>query len=133
MNAIGGQDEVQREVRDDVQNDLPNEVRRVELHDMRAQARRRMSQARAVTAGWVKANLGLRRVGARRGVALSLLLFCLAVVPASAQVVVDSSSKGGGRVTTGGNITFLHTAGAGNGHRSLGHLRCADSYFPLRA
>src|SRR5882762_8620391 len=87
---------------------------RVELHGMRAQARHRMSQARGVAAGWVKTALGMRS-GARTGVALSLLLLCLAAVPASAQVVVDSSSKGGGRVTTGGNITFVHTAGAGTG------------------
>jgi uncharacterized repeat protein (TIGR01451 family) len=98
MNGIGGQDNGQR----------------VELHGMRAQARRRMTQARNVAADWVKTALGISSP-ARAGVTLSLLLLCLAAVPASAQVVVDSSSKGGGQITTGGNITFIHTAGAGTG------------------
>jgi len=87
---------------------------RVELHGMRAQARHRMSQARGVAAGWVKTALGMRS-GARAGVALSLLLLCLAAVPASAQVVVDAHSAGGTRVTTGGTFTFSHTTGAGTG------------------
>jgi uncharacterized repeat protein (TIGR01451 family) len=90
------------------------QFQRVELHGMRAQARRRMTQMRNLAAGWVKAALGMRPAGARTGVALSLLLLCLAAVPVSAQVAVDAGDAGGGgRITTGGNFTFTHTtAGA---------------------
>ena len=95
MNGIGGQ---------------RTNSGRVELHGMRAQARRRMSQARGAAAGWVKSALGMRA-----GVVAMALLLCLAAVSASAQVVVDSFGLGGGRVVAGGPITFTHTTGAGTG------------------
>ena len=101
MNGIGEQGAVH------------GETRQVQLHGMQARARRRMSQARGVAAGWVKTALGLR-AAARVGVALSLLL-CLVAVTASAQVTVDAKSSGGGRVLSAGNVSFLHTTAAGAG------------------
>ena len=88
------------------------EIRRVGLHGVRAQTRRRMAQARGFATGWVKAALGMRT---RAGVTLCLLALCLAAMPAAAQVTVDSKGNGGGRVTTGGNVSFLHTTAAGTG------------------
>ena len=102
MNGIGEQGAVH------------GETRRVQLHGMLARARRRMAQARGVAAGWVKTVLGMR-VAARAGVALSLLLLCLAAGTASAQVVFDASGNGGGRVTTAGTVNFVHTTAAGSG------------------
>src|SRR5882762_8342189 len=94
MNGIGGLDK-------------QGNVQRVELHGMRARAGRRMTQARNIAAGWVKTALGMRATGA------ALLLLGLFAVPASAQVVLDSSGFGGGRVLTGGTATYIHTVGAG--------------------
>src|SRR5882724_6962478 len=74
MNGIGGRENFGR----------------VQLHGMQARARRRMSQVRSAAAGWVKSALG-QLSGVRAGVALSLLLLCLAAIQVSAQVTVDSS------------------------------------------
>jgi uncharacterized repeat protein (TIGR01451 family) len=97
------------------------EVQRVELHGVRAQARRRMTHVRNVAAGWVKSALGMRvpgsrtnaRTNTRTGAALAFLL-CLAAVSATAQVAVDSNGFSGATTTTGSNFTFNHNAGAGS-------------------
>jgi uncharacterized repeat protein (TIGR01451 family) len=117
MNGIGGQGGERGEVQREVQNpEVQKKVRRVELHGLRAQARRRVTQARSVAAGWVKSALGVRP-SAGAGAALSLLLLCLGAVPASAQVAVDITAAagfGGATTTSGSNFTFTHTTGGSN-------------------
>ncbi len=87
-------------------------VQRVELHGVRAQARRRIALARSAVSGWVKAALGMRPASAAvRTGALSLLLLCVAAVSASAQVAVDTSAFNGATTTSGSNFTIAYTPG----------------------